>query len=212
MILGVAVLCLAVTHSAVAQQFTVDGLAAVVGGDPIFLSDVRDAQRLRLLEPASPLAALMASRPGDPDEQVLERLIDRRLVLGEIARYAPLRPSQTEIDNAIERWRARAAAAGAGIDGVEPLALAFITDTLRIERYIAQRFTAAAHPTRDEAQAYFLANSTAFARDGRTPRFDDVEDEVRAKLGEERRLAMVREWLAGLRNRAQVHVVIRQGA
>ena len=193
------------------SPITVDGLAAVVAGEPIFLSDVWTIERRALLDPSGALAALMAGRAdgaGGEDGRVLERLIDRRLVLGEIARYAPIRPPQSEIDAAVARWRARADARG--VEAVaDPFALAFIVDTLRIDRYIEQRFTAAAHPTREEARAYYLANPASFAVGGVTPSFDDVEDAARARLGEERRLAMVRDWLAGLRSRAQVTVVRR---
>ena len=191
-------------------QTTIDGLAAVVAGDPIFLSDVWNTERLQLLDPSGSLAALREGRADDAEGQVLERLIDRlidrRLVLGEIARYAPIRPPQPEIDAAVARWRARASARGVETSAADPVALAFIADTLRIERYIEQRFTAAAHPTREEARTYYLADPESFARDGATPSFDDVEDDARARLGEERRLAMVRDWLAGLRTRAQVTV------
>ena len=189
------------------RQSTIDGLAAVVAGEPVFLSDVWSVERLLLMDPTGSLAALMAGRADDAERQVLERIIDRRLVLGEIARYAPIRPPQSEIDAAVARWRARADARGVEIPAGDPIALAFIVDTLRIERYIEQRFTAAAHPTREEARAYYLANPGAFARDGVTPPFDDVEDDARARLGEERRLAMVRDWLAGLRSRADVRVL-----
>ena len=191
------------------STITVDGLAAVVAGEPIFLSDVWNVERLQLMDPSGSLAALMAGRADDAERQVLERIIDRRLVLGEIARYAPIRPPQPEIDAAVARWRARADARGVEIPADDPIALAFIVDTLRIERYIEQRFTAAAHPTREEARAYYLANTGSFARGGVTPPFDDVEDNARARLGEERRLAMVRDWLEGLRARAQVRVVDR---
>jgi hypothetical protein len=190
-------------------QTTIDGLAAVVAGDPIFLSDVWTVERRQLLDPSGSLAALMAGRADDAYGQVLERMIDRQLVLGEIARYAPIRPPQPEIDAAVARWRARAAAAGVETAASDPLALAFIVDTLRIDRYIEQRFTAAAHPTREEARAYYMAHPESFARGGVTPSFDDVEDAARARLGEERRLTMVRDWLAGLRTRAQVTVVRR---
>lgn len=191
------------------SPITVDGLAAVVAGDPIFLSDVWRVERLELLDPSGPLAALMDARADGAEGQVLERLIDRRLVLGEIARYAPIRPPQPEIDAAVARWRARASARGVETSAADPAALAFIADTLRIERYIEQRFTAAAHPTREEARTYYLADPESFARDGATPSFDDVEEAARARLGEERRLAMVRDWLAGLRDRGQVTVVRR---
>lgn len=187
------------------QHFAVDGLAAVVAGDPIFLSDVRDAEQWRLFEPEGALAAV-ADRDG-AEAPALSRLIDRRLVLGEIARYAPLRPLQSEVDAAMARWRARTSDLRLDAAVVDPIALAFIVDSLRIERYIEQRFTAAAQPTREEARAWYLANRERFTESGVTRDFDDVEDEARARLAEERRLAMVRTWLADLRSRAQVRVV-----
>ena len=74
---------------------------------------------------------------------------------------------------------------------------AFLADTLRIDRYIDQRFTAAAYPTREEARAFYKG----------TDPFEKVEDAVRRQLAEERRLSMVREWLRGLRERAQVRIL-----
>lgn len=187
------------------QAVVIDGIAAVVAGDPIFLSDVRDAERWRLFEPDGTLATVSARDPEEPSS--LARLIDRRLVLGEIARYAPLRPSQAEIDAALAQWRARTAGLSLDASIVDPVATAFITDSLRIERYVEQRFTAAAQPTREEAGAWYEANRDALAGAGLTGSFDDVEQAVRARLAEERRLTMVRTWLDDLRTRVQVRVV-----
>jgi hypothetical protein len=194
---------------------TVDRLMAVVGGEPIFLSDVRDARALWLLDPDGALAEVSAVKGETSDEAVLERLIDRRLVLAEVARYLRTPPAPADVDAAVAAWTSRAggpgardaamARAGASLD----LARAFLADTLRINSYIDQRFTAAAQPTREEARAFYQANLALFVRDRSLAGFEDVEGEARAKLAEERRLALVREWLAGLRSRAQVRVVGR---
>lgn len=195
-------LCVAVS---ITPAQTIDRLMAVVGGEPIFLSDVRDARALRLLDGAADAS----------EEAVLERLIERRLVLAEVARYLRTPPAPADVDRAVEAWTARAggvaardaaiARASASLD----MARAFLADTLRIEAYIDQRFTAAAQPTREEARAFYQANLALFVRDRSVAGFEDVEDDARAKLAEERRLALVREWLAGLRSRAQVRVVGR---
>lgn len=188
---------------------------AVVGGEPIFLSDVRDARALRLLDPVGSLAAISSAPSAASDADVLERLINRRLVLAEVARYLQPAPAAADVDRAEAAWTARFASVAerdsAMASAGAPLAMAraFLADTIRIDRYIDQRFTAAAQPTREEARAYYQANLADFARDGGVPGFEDVEAEARARLAEARRLQLVRDWLTGLRSRAQVRIVER---
>lgn len=181
----------------------VDRLAAVVGGEPIFLSDVREAVRLRLLDPASALAAVAADTAGPVEDQALARMIDRRLVLAEVARYSQAPPVAADVDEAVRRW---AAAFPQAPQHDAAAVRAFLTDSLRIERYVDQRFTAAAQPTREEARAFYQANLASFARGEGVPQFESVEDQARRRLADERRVAMVREWLRGLRDRAQVKI------
>jgi parvulin-like peptidyl-prolyl isomerase len=194
-------------------QFTVDRLAAVVGADPIFLSDVREAMRLRVLEPGGMLAPAGEELQRPAEEQALERLINRRLVLAEVARYLQQTPSEADVDRAMQTWSARfdtaadrdAALASGG--GSAATVRAFLADSIRINGDIDQRFTAAAQPTREEARAYYDANPSRFSAGGGVPAFDDVEDEVRRRLADVRRVELVREWLRGLRDRAQVRVL-----
>ena len=181
----------------------VDRLAAVVGGEPIFLSDVREVMRLRLLDPGAALAAISAEVIGSDEDKTLARLVDRRLVLAEVLRYSQSPPAAADVDEAVRKW--------AGTFTQPPqhdpaLVRAFLAETLRIERYLDQRFTAAAQPTRDEARAYYQANLASFARGEGVPQFESVEDQARRRLAGERRVAMVREWLRGLRDRAQVRI------
>lgn len=205
-------LCAAISLS---SGQTVDRLMAVVGGEPIFLSDVRDARALRLLDPSGSLSAIAIGSAAATDADVLERLINRRLVLAEVARYLQTAPSAADVDRAESAWTMRFASvaerdAALASSGAPPaMARAFLADTLRIDRYIDQRFTAAAQPTREEARAYYQANLADFARDGGVPGFEDIEAEARARLAEERRLQLVRDWISGLRSRAQVRVVGR---
>lgn len=183
-----------------ASPQTIDRLLAVVGNEPIFLSDVRDVVRLRLLNPLPGLTPVAADDPS-PEAQALARLIDRRLILAEVARYSQAPPAAADVDAAEREWAAR-------FEQVPPhdaaLVRAFLVDTLRIDRYLDQRFTAAAHPTREEARAYYQANLASFVQDQVLPSFEAVEEEARRRLADERRVTMVRDWLRGLRDRAQV--------
>ena len=177
-----------------AATVTVDRLVAVVGNDPIFLSDLRDVMRLKLLDPSGMVASLSETPGATDDERALQHMINRRLVLAEVARYSQVPPPEPDIAAATKVWQARA-------PGLPPheaaLVRAFLIDTLRIERYLDQRFTAAAQPTREEARAYYKG----------TAPFESVEEDVRRQLGEERRLAMVRDWLRGLRDRTAIRIL-----
>lgn len=150
-----------------AQPVTIDRLAAVVGGEPVFLSDVREAVRLRLFDPSSRLAPF-TDAAGTEEERTLERLINRRLVLAEVARYSLVPPPEADVAEAIKAWAGRF---------TEPplhdpaVVRAFLVDSLRIERYLELRFSLAAQP-----------DSNA-------------------------RLDVVRDWLRGLRERAQVRIL-----
>ena len=182
---------------------TIDRLAAVVGGEPIFLSDVREVVRLRLLDPAGPLAPVTEPDASD-DALALERLINRRLVLAEVARYSQVPPPPADVDRLETIWAARFSERPAR----DPAFVrAFLADSLRIDRYIDQRFTAAAQPTRDEARAFHQANPGLFVSNGAPAPFEAVEEDARRRLAEARRLTMVRDWLRGLRERAQVRIL-----
>jgi hypothetical protein len=125
-------------------------------------------------------------------------------VLAEVARYSQAPPVAAEVDAAVREWTARVAPVPRH-DAA--LVRAFLVETLRIDHYIDQRFTAAAQPTREEARAFYQGNLASFAKDQVLPSFESVEDEARRRLAEERRLAMIRDWLRGLRERAQVRTL-----
>ena len=211
---GVLIAALAILlASSVQASQTIDRLVAVVGGDPIFLSDLRQTEQLKLIDPEAPLALVTAMTGVPAGQMPLERLINRRLVLAEVTRYQQPGPPAADIDRALEIWSARfpdAAARDAAIDaaagGSRAVVRAFLADSLRIERYLDQRFTAAAQPTREEVRAFYQANLGLFA----PAAFEEAEEGVRARLSDTRRLALVRDWLTALRNRAAVQVVSSQ--
>ena len=183
-----------------AQDVVVDRVLAVVNGDVITLSDARAARRLRLL----PGVASM------DDAQLVTQLIERRLVLAELARYAPAEPTPEQM---AARRRAWAAGLPAGADvpklllsvGMREASLtSWLRDDLRIAAYLDQRFTAAAQPTREQALAYFALHEADFSVGGVTPQFSTVEAEVRRRVAADRRAARIRDWIESLKQRAEI--------
>lgn len=114
-----------------------DRVLAVVGGQVILLSDVRLFLEAGLVGP---------SGADDPVPPALDRLIERRLILDEAARYVVEDPAPGEVDarvRQIERGIGgpRALAAVLAATGYAPRDFEqVVRDDLRIERYLARRF------------------------------------------------------------------------
>ena len=146
----------------------IDRILAVVDGAIIMQSDVTLAVKLGLVP--APSAA-------DPIAAPLEALIERRLMLEEVDRYAPPDPPDADVDRRLADIRTRAGArfdsvlleSGMSVDQLRRQ----VRDDLRMDAYLQQRF------------------GTAQAPDP------------------EQRTATIRDWLAGLRHRANVNVLPR---
>ncbi len=187
--------------ASVARAEIIDRILAVVEDQLITLSDVRGVIRLGLeTVPAA-------------DDQVataLDRLIERQLMLGEVERFAPPEPPPDIVEARVNAVRARFPDAlafettlyqtGWPIDAVTR----YIRDTVRIESYLQQRFTAAIQPSDDELAAYYRLHANDFTNGGVLAPYSEVRTKVRAQFIEERRSALVREWLVGLRRRANL--------
>ena len=128
------------SRPAAAQQL-LDRILAVVQGQVILLSDVRLFLDAGLVEPSSAV---------DPVPPALERLIERRLILEEAARYVVEEPAPGEVDarmrGVVQRVGGRPAleAALAAAGYTTPALEQVVQEDLRIERYLARRFPAAA--------------------------------------------------------------------
>ena len=183
----------------------IDRVLAVVGQEPITLSDVTAALRFGLVAPAADA--------GDQQQAALNSLIDRQLQLIEVNRYLPPEPPATEIDARLAQVRARfdsQAAFDAALQetGVSLAQLrANVRDTIRIESYLGQRFGASSQPTEDDIVRYYRAHESDFTKNGVLQPFENVRDQVRRRLLEERSATLVRDWIAGLRRRADVTIV-----
>lgn len=187
-----------------ARAEVIDRILATVGGAMILQSDAVAAARFGFVElPAT----------GNALQFTLDRLIERRLMLIEVDRYAPPEPPRALLDERMQQLDQRIGS-GERLDAIlretgftlEQLRL-YVRDDLRIEGYVEQRFGAAYRPSEEEIVAYYRSHESEFTRDGRLRPFEEVREAARAALLSERQAAALREWMASLRRRTEVNVL-----
>jgi hypothetical protein len=116
----------------------IDRIMAVVGSQPITLSDVTAASQFQIVE--------VPAGTADPPEYVLQRLIDRTLMLSEVDRFLPPEPDPIEITLRVDQMQARAGSAenfarSLAVTGTTREQLRrLVRDSLRIATYVNQRF------------------------------------------------------------------------
>jgi hypothetical protein len=115
----------------------IDRIVAVVGGQPITLSDVTAVLQF----------GLVAVPPATPDAQayVVDRLIERTLMLAEVERFQPPEPDPIEMTIRIDELERRAGAAAfakaLAVTGMTREQLRrYLRNDLRITTYLNQRF------------------------------------------------------------------------
>lgn len=195
------VAALALSPQAASAQ-VVDRVAAVVGSGVITLSDARAAVAFGFVQPAG----------ANPIAEAVDYLVNRQLILDEVNRYAEPAPDPAQLDARLADVKARfpdAASLQRAMDATampEPRLRDFLSDTLRIENYLGQRFNAQAQPSPDEVERYFQDHRDEFASGGEAPPFEAVRERVQARVLAERRTALIADWLDRLRRRSTVAV------
>lgn len=185
-----------------------DRVLAVVDGQILTLSDVRAALKFGIVP---------ADAAEDPIQPALRRLIDRRLMLAEIERYAPPEPLPNAVDAAIAAVQARfkdpsefeAALSQSGMS-LEELRR-HRRDSLRIEAYLQQRFFSVPEPSDDELARYYKEHASEFTTNGVLRPLNDVRSQVVARVAEAKREVVAAEWLQGLRRRSAVVILYLPG-
>ncbi len=201
--LTATLLAVVLSFAAAARAEIIDRILAVVDGALIMQSDVALAARLALVPPR-PAADSIAS--------TLDALIERRLVLAEVDRYAPPEPADADIDRRVGEIRARAGngfdtalrETGISVDQLRRQA----RDDLRIDTYLQQRF-GAMQPSDEEIQQYYRDHQSSFIQNGVARPLEQIRDLVRTDMMASQRSATIKDWIAGLRRRASVNILPR---
>lgn len=126
----------------------IDRIMAVVGTQPITLSEVAAATQFELVA--------VPAGTKDPTGYVLDRLIERTLMLTEVDRFQPPEPDPGEIASRLDRLQARFGSPAAfdkalAVTGTTREQIRrFVRDGLRIQIYINQRFGTILDPVERE--------------------------------------------------------------
>jgi hypothetical protein len=195
-----ALLGVLVASTTFAQE-VLDRVLARVNGEPITLTDARAALALGVVEQPAGV---------DPVVSSVLQLIERRLVLAEVARFAPPEPDVTSLNGEVTALKSRAGSAealaalekntGVGEGQIREMA----RDNLRIEAYLNQRFGSSIQATDEEAAAYYRSHLDEFRVNGQLTSYAEAEAVARQKAAGERRRAIIFQWMRELRQRADV--------
>jgi hypothetical protein len=83
----------------------------------------------------------------------------------------------------------------------------YIRDDLRIATYLHERFDTAAEPPEADVLTYYREHPSEFTVGGTLQTFEQAQDEARRKVADARRSALISDWVASLRRRADVTVL-----
>jgi hypothetical protein len=196
---GILAAMLAAGGICTAAHQLLDRVVARVGGHVIFWTDVEAARGLGVIDVEPGPAA---------DQEAVERMVDRQLMLMEVARFSPPEPAPASVDALVSAFRQNAG------PELEPLMRrtgaderrirAFARDTLRLQAYLDQRFGLAVQVTDDEVRQYFEANRQEFVREGSVVSFEQIEGLVRQRAAARRRNAVIGQWVRDLRARTEI--------
>ena len=188
-------------------QNLIDRVLARISGEPVTLTDVQAAIGLGVIQIPPGADAITAGT---------QLMIDRQLELLEVQRFPPPEPRPEAVAAEAGRLKTNAAARLPQLmqsTGLNDQRIADIArDTLRIAAYIDQRFGTTVQVSDEEAANYYRTHEAEFTRGGETMPFEDAEATARQRASNERRRAIIDQWIRDLRSRADVAVNRGQAA
>jgi hypothetical protein len=196
-----AALLVVVMATPAARAELIDRVLAIVGSQIVTLSDARGVIEFGLVEPR---------RGVDPTGDALQYLVNRQLMLSEVDRYSAPSPDAAVLARRMTEIRGRFANDAAYHEALARTAFTegrlrdLVGDNLRIEAYLDQRFSAAAQPTAEEVERYYLDHRAEFALEGRVLPLEAVRAQAQAKVTAERRNLLIAEWLDRVKRRFAV--------
>ncbi len=180
-------------------QELLDRVVARVDGQAITLSDARAAAGFGLVDIAD---------GADPIASATRGLIERQLMLVEVARFSPPEPDSAALDREAATLRERAGSGLAALmisTGVNDARVRELArDSLRIQAYLNQRFGVMVQVTDEEAAQYYRMHPDEFRRDGQLIPFEEAASRARERASAERRRTTIDQWVRDLRARADI--------
>lgn len=187
----------------------VDRVAASINGVAIPESAVRRAMVL------SPLERQEGESAAAYRARVLDALIDQSLEYEDALRFGPPPPDASEIEGALARLRARLAEEGK--DPTTEFRKAGMTDDdvrasverqLVVQRYLRERFRPSAVGEDERARAEYAERYAPERRAAGlpVPAFDEVAEDMRARVRQRSYDEEVEKWLRDLRDRARIRI------
>jgi hypothetical protein len=182
---------------AMAQHELLDRIVAVVDGSIITLSDIR-TERL--------MHEILAEPSADTDREILDELIDQRLIQAQAKRYGGKEPAEAEVEDRfknIKDWK-----------GLAPETIRrSIRDHLRVEHFLAETLGIAAGANDWEIQRYYDEIFVPAATSNGLfpiPPLAAVKENIRRKVTQKKMTAEVNHWLQYMRTAAKIEILDRQ--
>lgn len=194
---------------------TVDRVAAIVGNQVIALSEIDLELRIEAMLSDSDFSGV-----GSRQDEVLQRLIDRRLVLQELSLTPFLLVQQEEIDKQVEQLRSERylgtmdfATALKYYRLTEEDYRAYLTETIAFERYVSFRFKTGLSPSRSAIEQFYHSEYRPTQQLLGTPvaPLAEVSDSVRQILIERRANLLLEERVLELRALTRVELLLPPG-
>lgn len=199
----VVLLAMAASAAAAQQPELIERTLAIVGGQAVTLSDARAAITFKLVDVGGSV---------DPEQTATARLVDRELMLREVRRYAPPAPTEAAIEARLGEIRkafpGESLARALEISGLTEARLrAWVRDDLRTQAYLAQRFVSASTPTDVEIANAYAQQQEEFDRAGTS--LAEAAPILRDRLIASRRRELIADWVADLRRRTDVILLVQ---
>lgn len=194
---------------------TVDRVAAIVGNQVIALSEIDLELRIEAMLSNSDFSGV-----GSRQDEVLQRLIDRRLVLQELSLTPFLLVQQEEIDKQVEQLSSERyldtmdfATALKYYRLTEEDFRAYLTENIALERYVSFRFKTGLSPSRSAIEQYYRSEYRPTQQLLGTPvaTLEEVSDSVRRILIERRANLLLEERVLELRALTRLELLLPPG-
>ncbi len=195
------VLSLTILAPAPALAVLVDHIAAAVNNDVITASEL--AQSIALND----RLGKSGSRPA-LEEETLQGLITRRLLVQEAHRLMLVEVSDQEVNAEVDRVRQRFGSDAAFTAFLAPLDLSrrelarMLGEQLLVRRFVEKKVGLFVRVTRKDAEAWFAAHATEYPG----KKFPDVQNEVMAALMDSKVGQQLDQYVAELRAKADIRI------